>query len=246
MTSTAREPRSNGQWAVDGHTPLNHNEEFKAVDDPLTVRQRVEQVYAMQGFDAIPADDLHGRLRWWGLYTQRRQDIDASRTASLGPDELSDRYFMMRVRTDGQILDGPALRALGACSTAYGRDTAGALVFLPAGEGPEDRVGAVELMADTDIAMHAHQHIVGLGSAGRVCRPASMAGPRGRPAGPGRARSPCHVALAADFNSRHTKGAAHRGSCPPCGNRPSGLSGSGPRQGKPAPLPPAHRKVHDA
>ncbi|MCC6495215.1 MAG: nitrite/sulfite reductase, partial [Propionibacteriaceae bacterium] len=80
MTTSAREPRSNGQWAVAGHTPLNHNEEFKAVDDPLTVRQRVEQVYAREGFDAIPADDLHGRLRWWGLYTQRRQDIDGSRT----------------------------------------------------------------------------------------------------------------------------------------------------------------------
>ena len=124
MTSTAREPRSNGQWAVDGQTPLNHNEEFKAVDDPLTVRQRVEEVYATQGFDSIPADDLHGRLRWWGLYTQRRQDIDASRTASLGPDELSDRYFMMRVRLDGGAITTDQLRTLAGISVDYARNTA--------------------------------------------------------------------------------------------------------------------------
>ncbi|MGV8909123.1 MAG: nitrite/sulfite reductase [Propionicimonas sp.] len=124
MSSTAREPRSNGQWSVDGHTPLNHNEEFKAIDDPLTVRQRVEQVYARDGFDSIPADDLHGRLRWWGLYTQRRQDIDASRTASLGPDELSDRYFMMRVRLDGGAITTEQLRALAGISTDFARNTA--------------------------------------------------------------------------------------------------------------------------
>ncbi|HEY3339375.1 MAG TPA: nitrite/sulfite reductase [Propionicimonas sp.] len=124
MTSTAREPRSNGQWAVDGHTPLNHNEEFKAVDDPLTVRRRVEQVYATEGFDSIPADDLHGRLRWWGLYTQRRQDIDGSRTASLGPDELSDRYFMMRVRLDGGAVTTDQLRTLAGISVDYARNTA--------------------------------------------------------------------------------------------------------------------------
>ena len=124
MTSTAREPRSNGQWAVDGHTPLNHNEEFKAVDDPLAVRQRVEHIYSREGFDSIPADDLHGRLRWWGLYTQRRQDIDGSRTASLGPDELSDRYFMMRVRLDGGAISTHQLRTLAGISVDYARNTA--------------------------------------------------------------------------------------------------------------------------
>ena len=104
MTTTPRQAKSSGQWAVDGTTPLNPNEEFKAADNGLNVRQRVLDVFAKEGFDSIPADDLHGRLRWWGLYTQRRQDIDGSRTASLGPDELSDRYFMMRVRLDGGAL----------------------------------------------------------------------------------------------------------------------------------------------
>ncbi len=125
MTSNSREPRSNGAWAVEGRAPLNHNEEFKAADgNPLLVRRRVEEVYALQGFDSIPADDLHGRLRWWGLYTQRRQDIDGSRTATLGPDELSDRYFMLRVRLDGGAVTTAQLRTLAEISTEFARGTA--------------------------------------------------------------------------------------------------------------------------
>ncbi|MGC3993959.1 MAG: nitrite/sulfite reductase [Propionicimonas sp.] len=124
MTSTARAPRSNGQWAVDGSTPLNHNEEFKAEDNGLNVRQRVLDTYSREGFDSISADDLHGRLRWWGLYTQRRQDIDGSRTGTLGPDELSDRYFMMRVRLDGGAVTTDQLRTLASISTDYARNTA--------------------------------------------------------------------------------------------------------------------------
>ena len=124
MTSNSREARSNGAWAVEGRAPLNHNEEFKAEDNGLNVRQRVLDTYSREGFDSIPADDLHGRLRWWGLYTQRRQDIDGSRTASLGPDELSDRYFMLRVRLDGGAITTGQLRTLAAISTEFARDTA--------------------------------------------------------------------------------------------------------------------------
>jgi sulfite reductase (ferredoxin) len=83
MTASQRPARAEGQWAIDGRAPLNPNEEFKAADDGLNVRHRIETIYSREGFDSIPADDLHGRMRWWGLYTQRRQDIDGSRTASL-------------------------------------------------------------------------------------------------------------------------------------------------------------------
>lgn len=124
MTTTARETRSNGQWATDGRTPLNANEEIKAADNGLNVRQRILDTYAREGFDSIPADDLHGRLRWWGLYTQRRQDIDGSRTGTLGPDELSDRYFMMRVRLDGGAVTTGQLRTLASISTDFARGTA--------------------------------------------------------------------------------------------------------------------------
>ncbi|CAL8971449.1 Sulfite reductase [ferredoxin] [Propionicimonas sp. T2.31MG-18] len=124
MTTSTPAARSNGQWAVDGTTPLNANEEFKAADNGLSVRQRVLDIYAREGFDSIPADDLHGRLRWWGLYTQRRQDIDGSRTGTLGPDELSDRYFMMRVRLDGGAVTTGQLRTLAGISTDFARGTA--------------------------------------------------------------------------------------------------------------------------
>ena len=126
-TRTVRPPRagrSNGQWKVDGPAPLNPTEEFKADDNGLNVRERIETVYARDGFDSIPDADLHGRFRWWGLYTQRRPGIDGGRTAQLEPHELEDRYFMLRVRTDGGALTPAALRALGGISTDFARGTA--------------------------------------------------------------------------------------------------------------------------
>ena len=119
-----REGRSNGQWLVDGTTPLNPNEEFKAADNGLNVRDRIEQIYSKQGFASIDHDDLHGRMRWWGLYTQRKQGIDGARTAQMSADELSDEYFMMRVRTDGGALTLRQLRAVAQISVDFARDTA--------------------------------------------------------------------------------------------------------------------------
>jgi sulfite reductase (ferredoxin) len=120
----SRSGRPNGQWAVDGREPLNDNERVKAADNGLNVRRRIEEVYAVAGFDAIPTEDLHGRFRWWGLYTQRRPGIDGGRTASLEPHELEDRYFMLRVRTDGGAVTTGQLRVLGSISTELARDTA--------------------------------------------------------------------------------------------------------------------------
>ena len=120
-----REGVSKGQWAVDGHTPLNHNEEFKAEGNPLDVRQRVLDDYSKRtGITDIPADDLTGRFRWLGVYTQRKQGIDARGTSKLAADELSDDKFMMRVRVDGRILSLAQLRALGQVSVDFARDTA--------------------------------------------------------------------------------------------------------------------------
>jgi sulfite reductase (ferredoxin) len=120
----ARTSRPNGQWAVDGPTPLNHNEELKAADNGLNVRERIEQVYSVRGFASIDPDDLNGRMRWWGLYTQRRPGIPGGRTAQLEPHELSDEYFMMRVRLDGGAVSAHQLRVLGEISTEFARDTA--------------------------------------------------------------------------------------------------------------------------
>ena len=37
--------RPHGQWKVDGTEPLNGNEEWKQVDNGLSVRGRIEQIY---------------------------------------------------------------------------------------------------------------------------------------------------------------------------------------------------------
>ncbi|MFV0464187.1 MAG: nitrite/sulfite reductase [Nostocoides sp.] len=125
--ASARPPRpgrSNGQWAVDGSAPLNANEAWKAAEGGLAVRDRIETRYALQGFDSIEPEDLHGRFRWWGLYTQRRPGIDGGRTAMLEPHELEDRYFMMRVRLDGGALTREQVQVLGTISTDFARGTA--------------------------------------------------------------------------------------------------------------------------
>jgi sulfite reductase (ferredoxin) len=119
-----RPRRGEGQWALGYREPLNANEQFKKDDDALNVRARIENIYAHRGFDSIDPNDLRGRFRWWGLYTQRKPGFDGGKTGALEPHELDDRYFMMRVRTDGALLGPEQLRALGSASTAFARDTA--------------------------------------------------------------------------------------------------------------------------
>ncbi|WP_415115201.1 nitrite/sulfite reductase [Microbacterium sp.] len=120
----ARAARPNGQWKVDGTAPLNANEEWKQQDGGLSVRARIENVYAAGGFASIDPTDLHGRFRWWGLYTQRKPGIDGGKTATLEPHELEDEYFMLRVRIDGGQLTTEQLRVIGGISTEFARDTA--------------------------------------------------------------------------------------------------------------------------
>ena len=116
--------RGEGQWAKGHFTPLNGNEQFKKDDDGLNVRARIENIYAVRGFASIDGADLRGRMRWWGLYTQRRPGIDGGKTAVLEPEELDDEYFMLRVRIDGGRLTLAQLRAVAEVSTDYARGTA--------------------------------------------------------------------------------------------------------------------------
>ncbi|MDV8146917.1 nitrite/sulfite reductase [Arthrobacter sp. B10-11] len=116
--------KPHGQWKVDGTTPLNANETWKQEDDGLNVRERIESIYSKDGFDSIPGQDLHGRFRWWGLYTQRKPGIDGGKTATLEPHELEDKYFMLRVRIDGGALTTEQLRVIGQISVDFARDSA--------------------------------------------------------------------------------------------------------------------------
>jgi sulfite reductase (ferredoxin) len=119
-----RPKRGEGQWELGYREPLNKNEQSKKDDNPLNVRGRILGTYSKKGFDSIDPADLRGRFRWMGLYTQRAPGFDGGKTATLEEEELDDRFFMMRVRTDGAILDAEKLRALGEVSQTYARGTA--------------------------------------------------------------------------------------------------------------------------
>ena len=62
--------KPNGQWKVDGTAPLNGNEEWKQVDDGLSVRERIEQVYSKGGF-AADGETL-GEARGSGTFVTKR------------------------------------------------------------------------------------------------------------------------------------------------------------------------------
>lgn len=127
MTETIKRPArttATGAWADGDRTPLNANEVFKQADDPLNVRQRIIDIYAKQGFASIPGEDLRGRMRWMGLYTQRKEGIDGGQTATLAPEELDAEFFMMRVRSDGGVLSTEQLRVIGGISTDFARGSA--------------------------------------------------------------------------------------------------------------------------
>jgi sulfite reductase (ferredoxin) len=123
-SAAPRRKRGEGQWALGYREPLNKNEENKKNDDGLNVRQRIIDVYSKYGFDSIDPADLRGRMRWYGLYTQRRPGIDGGKTAILEPEELDDRYFMLRVRIDGGQLSSEQLRVISDISVRYARGTA--------------------------------------------------------------------------------------------------------------------------
>src|SRR5215471_4838439 len=123
-TRAPRRSRGEGQWALGHREPLNPNERIKKDDDPLNVRDRIENIYAHTGFAGIDPGDLRGRFRWYGLYTQRKPGIDGGRTATLEPEELDDEYFMLRVRIDGGAVTTEQLAVIGEVSQTYARDTA--------------------------------------------------------------------------------------------------------------------------
>jgi sulfite reductase (ferredoxin) len=116
--------RGQGQWALGYREPLNANEQAKKDSSPLTVRERILDIYAKNGFDSIDGSDLRGRFRWYGLYTQRADGIPGGKTAILEPEELEAPFFMLRVRIDGGQLTSAQLRTIGEIATEYGRDVA--------------------------------------------------------------------------------------------------------------------------
>ena len=124
LTEVPRPRKAEGQWSLGYAEPLNKNEQSKKDDDALNVRDRILHIYSKRGFDSIDPADMRGRFRWYGLYTQRRPGIDGGKTGSMEEEELDDRYFMMRVRSDGALMSADALRVLGSIGTDFARGTA--------------------------------------------------------------------------------------------------------------------------
>ena len=123
-TAGSAKARNEGQWALGNREPLNDNEKFKSDDAPLNVLERIVNVYSKEGFDSITKNDLRGRFRWAGLYTQREQGYDGSWTGDENLEKIEAKYFMMRVRSDGKPMSVTTLRTLGQLSTEFARDTA--------------------------------------------------------------------------------------------------------------------------
>lgn len=118
----ARPKKSEGQWKIDGDAPLNHEEEVKREDPGLSVKQRVIDTYSKEGFSSITKDDMAPRLKWVGMYTQRKQNLGGEHTGK-DNSELQDEYFMMRIRFDGGQSSPARARAVGEISRDYARST---------------------------------------------------------------------------------------------------------------------------
>ena len=128
MTSTttkprpARAPKPEGQWKVDGLAPLNHDEQVKQEDPGIAVKQRVIDTYSKEGFSSIAPDDLYPRMKFVGMYAQRKQNLGGEHTGK-DNSELHDEYFMMRIRFDGGQSSPERARVVGEISRDYARST---------------------------------------------------------------------------------------------------------------------------
>lgn len=121
-------------------------------------------LYGVHIADLVPAGDLVD-LTWtqetehrWGLGSRVVSNLLPTGRGGTQPHPRAVTVFLQGLLAEGNLREHLAFEASLAPDdvfgmvSAYGRDTAGALVFLPAGAGPEDRVGALEPMTDTEIA----------------------------------------------------------------------------------------------
>lgn len=118
-----RPKRGEGQWGLGYLEPLNPAERIKRDLDGLKVRELVEG-FSRGGFRSIDKASLRSRLRWWGLYTQRKQGIPGGGHSTMEGHELEDEFFMMRIRIEGGMLTSDQLRAIAWVSERFGRDVA--------------------------------------------------------------------------------------------------------------------------
>ena len=120
-----RPKRGEGQWGLGYREPLNPAEQIKKEDDGLNVRERIERIFAPEGFRSIGKQDLREPHAVVGsVHPAQTQGVPGERTGSAEPEELEDEFFMMRIRIDGGAMTSEQLRAIAWASERYGRDVA--------------------------------------------------------------------------------------------------------------------------
>jgi serine/threonine-protein kinase HipA len=121
-------------------------------------------LYGVHIADLAPVGELVD-LTWtdataerWGLGSRVVSNLLPTARGGAHPHPRAVTVFLQGLLAEGNLREHLAFEAslspddVFGMVSAYGRDTAGALVFLPAGDGPEDRVGTLEPMTDNDIA----------------------------------------------------------------------------------------------
>jgi serine/threonine-protein kinase HipA len=121
-------------------------------------------LYGIHIADLAPVGDLVD-LTWtgeaaerWGLGSRVVSNLLPTGRAGTRPHPRAVTVFLQGLLAEGNLREHLAFEAsltaddVFGMVSEYGRDTAGALVFLPDDAGPEDRVGALEPMTDADIA----------------------------------------------------------------------------------------------
>ena len=84
---------------------LNAFEYTKMNKDGLDIIRSIIEVYAKEGYDSIPADDM-SLFKWAGLYQQKP----------------NNGHFLLRIRIPSGILNSKQANALGGIAQDYGRD----------------------------------------------------------------------------------------------------------------------------
>ena len=94
----------------------------------------------------------------WGLGSRIVSNLLPIGRGGARPHPRAVTAFLQGLLAEGTLRENLAFEAsitpddVFGMVSAYGRDTAGALVLLPPGAGPENRVGVLEPMTDADIA----------------------------------------------------------------------------------------------
>ena len=125
MPPASKRKKAEGQWALGYREPLNTNERDQE-GRRRAQRPRPDHRHLLQARLRLdrPRRPARPVPLVGAVHPAPARASTAARPAILEPEELDDRYFMLRVRIDGGQLDLEQLRVIADISTEYARDTA--------------------------------------------------------------------------------------------------------------------------